>query len=266
MKSGRDIGRRVKYANKKIFPVLMPLIMSDFGKKQELVYKDDNTLPTDILADEACIDKILRKYPDDSVLTEERDKVKGNIKGNNYEWIIDSIDGSNNFKKVCPYFATSIAIKKKDSLHAGMVYHYPSSSLYYSQVGRGAYLNNHKIHVSEKKELDEANVSLVADISYEKHGIKELMERLKTRIGNEQQLKCTSLEFAYVASGVFDGIVKPTRNPWGVSAGMVLVPEAGGKLTTYNKGDLNIHVASNPFIHDDLCKVVEKYLEKEGRK
>jgi len=262
MKSGRDIKKRVNYAKKRILPTLLPLVMSDFGKKQELVYKDDNTLPTDIRADEACIDKILRKYPYDSVLTEERDKVSGNIKGNNYEWIVDSIDGSMNFKEVRPYFATSIAIKKDDDLHAGMVYHYPSRSLYFGQASKGAYLNNQKIHVSDKKELGKANVSLVADISYEKHGIRDLMERLKNRIGNEQQLKCTSLEFAYVASGVFDGIVKPTRNPWGVSAGMVLIPEAGGKLTTYNKGDLNIHVASNPFIHDALCKVVEKYLEK----
>lgn len=266
MKSGKDIEMRLKYANKNIFPALAPLIMSDFGRKQDLVYKNDNTLPTDIHADEACIESILRKYPFDSILTEERSKIKGNIKGNDYEWIVDSIDGSANFREVCPFFATSIAIKKNDALHAGMVYHYPARSLYYAQAGKGAFLNNYPIHVSDVKDLGKANVSFVADVSYEKHGLNDLMAVLKRNIGFEQQLKCTSLDFAYVAAGKFDGVVKPTRNPWGVSAGMVLVPEAGGRLTTYRKGDLNIHVASNPFIHDALCDVVKNYLKLEGEK
>ncbi|MBD3304122.1 hypothetical protein GF343_03180 [Candidatus Woesearchaeota archaeon] len=248
------VKERLDFARNNILPVMVPILLAEYGK----------ATPPDEKADDACVEKIQERFPFDSILTEERDTVDANITGTNeYQWVIDPLDSTYNYEKQIPLYTISIALKKNGRLESGLVYHPPTDTLYHCQREAGAFMNNALIHVTPISKLGSARVSLVHDMPYENHDMTGLKQKLEQKIRRPEKWACTSLELANVASGLTDGFVKPSDNPWGVSAGLLLVKAAGGKVTSYRKKGSNarIHVASNPFIHDKLCRIVDDYVK-----
>lgn len=266
------IEKRVYFAMQKLVPEISKMLDKDWGIPQKRLYPDDNTMQIDLDVDDRAIKllKANKNYTKDYMLTEEQAK-KGKIinPDGEYKWKMDLLDGSTNYNAQIPFYATSIAIGKDESI-AGSVVHAPSyNQLFYAIHGKGAFIGDKlseiykPIHVSETKDLKDAKVSTVSSNSFKKHGLLGLLQKIQDNVKSNAQLGATALEFAYTAMGAFDGIVKPTKNPWGVSAGILLVEEAGGKVTIIKYKAVNIHVASNPQIHDALCKLVEQYLSEQ---
>ena len=262
------VKERLKYARQSILPILTAMILGEYGKYHKLLSENDNTIQTDIKADNTAIEKVLAKYPDDSIITEESSKRGEEFKGNEYKWIMDLLDGSSNYRKNISFFATSIAMQKNNELYGGLIYNPAEKQLFCARKDLGAFYHDldkrksSRLSVSDIDDLRKANISTVSSNSYKKYGMLGLLNDLQKSVKGNRQLGCTSLELAYTAKGAFDGIVKPTNNPWGVSAGLLMVEEAGGRITLFRKGNLNIYVASNPYIHKGLCDVVDNYLSK----
>lgn len=265
-----EVEKRILFAKESIIPDLADVALDYWGTPTALLDPNDNTTQADINADDLAIDIICKSdYKKDCIITEERAK-KGEIINPNsrYSWVIDALDGSSNHRKGIPVFAASIAVKEDTKLKGGVVYAPMERKLFYAVPGRKAQLEDNlkgvykDLRVSKTENLRDATISTVSSNSYKKHGLLGLLQELQPKVRDNKQLGCTSLEFAYTAMGTLDGVVKPTKNPWGVGAGIMLVEGAGGKVKSFKKGELYIHVASNPFIHDELCGIVENYLLK----
>ena len=253
----KEIQARLYFGLKKVLPKLIPLIQREFGKDHNLLSPDDNTIQPDIDTEEAGISIIRRRYPTDAVVAEERAKKGRTLKGrSSYEWVADFIDGSTNFRKKIPRFAVNMSVKKGEEVLGGIICDPLTNKIFYTRKGQGAHLDGELLSVSDQTDLAKAHIGLISPNSFRKHGENDLMYRLEKAAGYERKNGSTSLELAACAAGEVDGVVKPTNNPWGVSAGLLMVKEAGGKVTHINRGAHRIYVASNPYIHDALCKIV----------
>jgi myo-inositol-1(or 4)-monophosphatase len=183
-------------------------------------------------ADKRC-DKILREElskarPGYSFLTEETGVVKGTDP--DHRFIIDPIDGTTNFMHAVPFFAITIALERKDELIAAITYNPVSDEMFMAEKGGGAFLNNKRLRVAQRRDIHESLVSY--EVPH--RGGKDLpLSRAEISImqGKVVGIRGTgsaALSLAYVAAGRFDAAVVRNVNKWDVAAGILLVREAGG--------------------------------------
>ncbi|MDR4498109.1 MAG: inositol monophosphatase [Candidatus Scalindua sp.] len=214
----------------------------------------------DIASDQEIIRIIKARYPSHSLLTEESGE---KINRSDYCWIIDPLDGTNNFYHKFPMFCVSIALYKNGTPLIGVVFDPLKKELFYAEKNRGAYLNSKKIEVSNANKL---NKSLLALGFYYERGTlmrKSLDQMKKFFYENVHGIRRTgsaALDLCYTACGRIDGYWELKLNPWDYAAGSLIVMEAGGKVTDtrgekYNLMMKNI-VASNRKLHKEMIKVL----------
>lgn len=173
-----------------------------------------------------------------------------------WQWIIDPIDGTKNFIRKLPYFSTSIGLSKNGTIEAGVVAN-PVQEEYFSAArGLGAKLNGTPIHVSKTQNLSEA-------IMFHCHGhgleSKERFSKLNSQLATKcsmRKIGTTALELCYVANGGVDAFISSGDEIWDYAAGLLIVEEAGGKITDW-RGDAwsqgNSYIlATNSRVHDDF--------------
>lgn len=186
-------------------------------------------------------------------------------------WIIDPLDGTTNFAHGFPFFAVSIAYAEGTTSKVGVVYAPMHDELFCACQGGGAWLNGHPIHVSGAATLQE---SLLATgfpyaIEQEVEGVMEALKRLVTRSQGVRRAGAAALDLAYLACGRTDGFWEINLKPWDTAAGMLLVSEAGGRLTTYNGQGyipyIEEVVASNGKIHGELIGQLTDFT-RDGRR
>ncbi|PIQ89748.1 MAG: inositol monophosphatase [Candidatus Omnitrophica bacterium CG11_big_fil_rev_8_21_14_0_20_42_13] len=203
--------------------------------------------------------------------------IKNNFKGHNflceenkyapreseYTWIIDPLDGTNNFASGLPIFSASVALAKKDQLIAGAVYDVTRDELFYAQKGKGAYLNGRKISVKKISNLQEA--LLITGFYYDRgREMFENLEKIKQfflkRIIGLRRLGSAALDLCYVASGRAGGYWEFELSPWDFAAGALIVSEAGGKVTARHGEKFPLGkspiVASNGLLHKKMLKII----------
>ena len=205
-------------------------------------------------ADEASekfiIDTILAKYPKHEILSEEdfsKRKKQSLVGINNKEflWVIDPLDGTNNFVNGIPIYAISIALVQKGEAIAGMVYNPLSGECFYAARGMGAFLTDFRINPLKKYELKnkinnkEANECIfspapVYDITHKFE--RQLSTFRKNIVGARavRRLGSAALELCYVANGNFDGYWEQNLKPWDVAAAMLICREAGVRVTDFD--------------------------------
>lgn len=176
-------------------------------------------------------------------------------------WIIDPLDGTTNYiQDVAPY-CISIALRNGGDLLVGVVYEVCRDECYSAWKGGGAYMNDKQIHVSEKN-IENAFVGL--DVPYNaeayKHIILKIMTDFYGKVSSIRINGSAAMGLCYVAIGRYDGWLEAFIKPWDYSAGVLIVREAGGRVTDFN-GNENIQnthhiVASNVVIHQDLKNVL----------
>ena len=184
--------------------------------------------------------------PNFSFISEEKG-IKKN-KDTNNTWIIDPIDGTINFLHGIPHFAISIALKSDNEIISGLIYDPIKDEMFYAEKNNGAFLNNQRIRVSNKNNLNECLFALGGKIKNEPNFANR-------RSGS------AALDLAYVAAGRYDGYYQKNLNLWDIAAGIVLVTEAGGILKDLNINDLkNVNViASNPNINIEFYEKIMNF-------
>ena len=169
---------------------------------------------------------IKKAYPTHGILGEEG----GEIKGNDYQWIIDPIDGTRNFIHGFPHFAISIAISHKNKILHGVIYDPVRQELFTATRGKGAYLNDHRIRVSTRKHIKEA--LLGTGFAY-RHSTDDpkplgLLHAIIPHCGDIRRAGAATLDLAYISFGRLDGFWEFGLHIWDIAAGVLLVKEAGG--------------------------------------
>ena len=222
-------------------------LIRDFGELEKLQVSvkgpSDFVSNADTKAEKIIIEELSKAKKKFSIISEE-DGSKVNQDKNNI-WIIDPIDGTTNFLHGVPHFAISIALKSNNEIVSGLIYDPIKDEMFYAEKNSGAFFNNHRIRVSNKKEI---NSCLFAT------GGKDDNRKLDLNI---RRTGSAALDMAYVASGRYDGYFQKNLNLWDVAAGVILVKEAGGIVN-----DIDISQNKNIKITAASSAINEKMLEK----
>ena len=236
----------------------------------ERIVKDDKSMVTlaDTEAEEVIKKIISENFPDHSVVGEETDAVKGKSL---HTWYVDPIDGSRNFAHKIPFFAVSLALLHQEDIIAGVVFNPATNSLFYSEKGRGAYLNGKKIHVSDA-DKDKCIVTVAVGRNSSQLLRRNLLHDLPEHVvASVRDFGCTALDLAHVARGSTEADIKLGFKTYDAAAGILLVLEAGGKITgidgnEWHLSDEGSFIASNGLFHDLLVQEVKKQKDKLGLK
>ena len=218
-------------------------LIRDFGEIEKLQVSKkgptDFVSNADIKAEKIIIEELKKAKPHYSILSEENGYEEQKDKKNT--WVIDPIDGTINFLHGIPHFAISIAVKSGEEIISGLIFDPIKNEMFYAEKNNGAFLNNHRIRVSKKNQINEClfvtggKINFEPDLSYRKTG-------------------SAALDLAYLACGRYDGYFQYDLNLWDVAAGIILVKEAGGLLEEIDMTQtkkLKI-IASTPDINSKL--------------
>ncbi|OGU17437.1 MAG: hypothetical protein A2X61_09030 [Ignavibacteria bacterium GWB2_35_12] len=209
------------------------------------------------------IENIKSVFPGHVFLAEESGNT-GIATSGSVLWIIDPLDGTVNFAHSLPIFSISIAAVQNKEILCGVVYHPILDELFVAEKGKGAFLNGKEIKVSNSDDLESG--FLVTGFPYNVNsnpcGCIEHFVSIIQRGIPVRRLGSAALDLAYVACGRFDGFWEINLNPWDVAAGILLVQEAGGLVTQYNKEkywlDDQTMIATNGKIHKQICDVLSR--------
>ena len=227
-----------------------------FQKEFEIKHKGKIDLVT--TADFACEKKIKEvissEFPEHAFLGEE----EGASGDSEYLWVIDPIDGTTNFSHGLDHFCHSIALVKEKELICGAVYSPIFKKMFFAEKNKGAFLNDKKISVSKTSKLIDS--ILVTGFPYDDDELGEkTLKSIDSFRGNCQGLRrfgAAALDFCLVAQGVCDGFFEYTLQPWDVAAGILIVNEAGGKVTKIDGSEADIYsdnfLVSNSLLHPSI--------------
>jgi myo-inositol-1(or 4)-monophosphatase len=215
----------------------------------------------DIEAEKAAVTLIRKTCPDHNFLAEEN---KYPRQDSDYTWVIDPLDGTNNFANNLPFFCASVGLVHKNQVIAGAVYDVSRDELFYAQKGKGAFLNRKRIHVSIAKNLMES--LLITGFYYDRgQNMIETLDQIKRFHFNNfigiRRFGAAALDLCYIASGRAAGFWEFMLNPWDFVAGKLILEEAGGKVTGRHNESVTLLeksyiVASNTKIHKAMLKVI----------
>lgn len=228
----------------------------------KIAEKRPNDFVTEIdqRVEQEIIATIQKAYPSHSILGEE----SGEIKGNEYQWVIDPIDGTRNFIHGFPHFAVSIAVIYKNKIEHGLIYDPVRQELFTASRGRGAHLNEHRIRVSQRKRLEEC--LLGTGFAY-RHTNKDsalpgkIFQSIIPICGDIRRAGAATLDLAYVACGRLDGFWELGLKIWDIAAGILLIKEAGGIVCDPYGGEDYLKtgnvVAANSMIIRQFLKTIK---------
>lgn len=230
--------------------------------------RHDYVTEVDRAAEREIVEIIRKAYPNHGILGEEG----GYTEGDEYQWIVDPLDGTTNFIHGMPQFAVSIALKHRDRLEQAVIYDPVRNELFTASRGGGAQLNERRLRVSNARSLEGALLGTgfpYRDTSY----LDVYLATLKAFIGPTAGIRrpgSAALDLAYVAAGRFDGFWEFRLNPWDMAAGALLVQEAGGMVSDFGGGDHYLQsgniLASNGRIHSAMLKTLKDTVPVELRK
>lgn len=241
------------------------IISGHIGKKQEFSYKNNDksnfATKADVEAEKAIVALIKSNFPTHNIIAEEDTRTNN---GSEYTWVIDPLDGTISFASNVPYFGVSIGLLKDNKPILGVIYNVSFKKLYWAQEGKGAYLNNKQIHVSQKKTLDDSVGVLDFGHNFKRQQKIDLyIWPLITKIGYAYSFGAAVTSLGMVAEGIIDLDVNQAWI-WDFAAGAIITCEAGGMVTDFegaepdwSKDRLNL-VASNGLIHDEILKALKK--------
>ena len=223
--------------------------------------KGDFVSEADTEAERTIADVLLSKYPDYGWLGEETGAQTAD--GTGLRWIVDPLDGTVNFLRGLPHWAVSIALCDGDDPIAAIIYDPVKQELFSAEKGRGAYLNGHPIRVSDDIPLETAlmatGLPAGGRITYLPHSLQDL-DATMPRTAGLRRWGAAALDLAYVAAGRFDCYWERNLGAWDVAAGILLVQEAGGRVTPLWSGHSILSsgsfLASNGSLHDAVNRLL----------
>lgn len=228
----------------------------------EIQSKDSlNNLVTEVdkKAEEAIIDVIRAEFPEHFILSEEAGEMST---GSEYKWIIDPIDGTVNFAHGIPICCISIGLEHHGVMMLGVVFNPFMNELFFAERGKGAFLNNRPLRVSNNDQMESA--CLVTGFPYrwvEVHmdpiSVFERFIRMGLPV---RRLGSAAIDLCWVAAGRFDGFWEYNLNPWDIAAGYLIIEEAGGRISNFNGDPYSVYdkqtLATNGKIHEAMLKII----------
>ena len=216
---------------------------------------------TDKKSEKIIVDLIRKNFPSHAILTEESPPMGKSTS----RWIIDPLDGTSNFAHTYPVACISVAYEESGELVMGGVYDPFRNELFFAERGKGAFMNRKKIHVSRTPWLSDS--LLATGFPYDR---RERMEEYITlfrsfllKVLDLRRAGAAALDLSYVACGRFDGYWECNLQPWDKAAGMLLVQEAGGKISNFKGKPLSVddyqNVASNGFVHQEMLRILKSF-------
>ncbi len=240
-------------------------LLRDFNEVEHLQVSrkgpGDFVTAADKRSEEIIFGELQKAKPDWSFMMEESGKVKGNDP--DHVWIIDPLDGTHNFMHGIPHWSISIGLERKGEIIAGLVYDCTKDELFTAEKGGGAWLRNRRLRVSGRNNLEQAMVNYGQpngdkarrDLFYkEVRAVSDVAPMVR-------RFASAALDLAYVAAGRIDAYWERHVHPWDVAAGVLLVKEAGGFVSSIDNDDNPVHsgtiIAGNQQVHSDIRKIVK---------
>lgn len=210
------------------------ILLMHLGRPLDVEFKGDADIVTrvDRLSEEAIVSIIRDAYPGHQILAEEGTSWQGKSE---YRWIIDPLDGTTNYAHSFPCFAVSIGLEASGRMIAGVVYDPVRDECFTAAEGNGAYLNGNPIHVSATDRLDLALLATGFPYDRRKNPDKylELFRKFMMKAQEIRRPGSASIDLCYLASGRIDGFWECKLKPWDVAAAVVIVREAGGRMSDF---------------------------------
>jgi myo-inositol-1(or 4)-monophosphatase len=254
------------------------LLLQYFHQGLKIEYKGDADLVTaaDRAAETLIRERISKQFPSHDVLGEEQGL---NDQRGDYRWYVDPLDGTTNFAHGYPVFAVSMALEhqaleerssgQQGRRIAGVIYDPTRDELFTAEQGRGAHLNGKPIHVSKAAQLKECLVA-TGFPSHKRHKNPNIYfyHQITLRTHGVRRAGSAALDLCNVACGRFDGFWEFNLNPWDTAAGVLIVEEAGGKVSRFDGSPFELDsretLASNGLVHEALLHEFQEIFAGRG--
>ena len=243
------------------------ILKEGYYTKKDITFKAKKDLVTqyDVAVENFLKKKFSKKFKDFNLIAEESDNA--NVEFNN-SIIIDPIDGTTNFVNGVPHTAISVGVYKNKKPYLAVVYNPILDELYTAKIGKGAYLNGKKLKVSNENDFQKS--LLATGFPYTSNtnadDLNDVLKKIKVILPLCQDLRrlgAASLDLCYIAKGTFEGYYEMNLKAWDVSAGILILTEAGGVVSNINGDEYTLFedkylVASNGKIHKKFIKNLNK--------
>ncbi len=248
------------------------MLLKYFHEGLKIEYKGDADLVTaaDRASEVLIRERVSQQFPTHDVLGEEQGL---NDRGSEYRWYVDPLDGTTNFAHGFPVFAVSMALEHRvgstGTRVAGVVYDPTRDELFSAELGRGAQLNGKAIHVSKATQLKECLLA-TGFPSHKRHKNPNIYfyHQITLRTHGVRRAGSAALDLCCVACGRFDGFWEFNLNPWDTAAGVLIVEEAGGRVTRFDGSPFQVDsretLGSNGLVHDALLHEFEEVFAGRG--
>ena len=226
------------------------VLIRDFGELEKLQVSSkgpsDFVTNSDKKVEKIIIEELTKTRKNFSIIGEEIGELKNSDKEN--YWIIDPIDGTTNFLHGIPHFAISIALRKKEEIISGLIFDPIKNEIFYAEKNNGAFFNNQRIRVSNKKKIEEC--------LFATGGKNEINNTL-----NNRKSGSAALDMAYVGAGRYDGYFQKDLNIWDIASGIIIVKEAGGKINDINCSTIKDHqvLAASNAVYEKMIENLNNF-------
>jgi len=214
-------------------------------------------------AEEMLVNGLSALLPESGFIAEEDTSTK---RGAKYNWVIDPLDGTTNYIHGLPPYAISVALMADDEIILGVVYEMALKECFYAWKGGQAYLNGKEIHVSKTDKVSDSLIATGFPYTDFAH-LSYFMETVRFFIENSHGLRrlgSAATDIAYVACGRFEAFYEYGLSPWDVAAGILIVKQAGGKVSDFKGGNNYIFggeiVISNELVFDEFLEDVKSIM------
>ncbi|PYX26928.1 MAG: inositol monophosphatase [Acidobacteria bacterium] len=244
------------------------LLMDYFRQRVKIEYKGDADLVTvaDRKSEALILERVRKQFPSHDVMGEEGARIES---GSDYKWYVDPLDGTTNFAHGFPVFCVSLGVQYRGRGAAGVIYDPTRDEMFAAAEGKGAFLNGKPIRVSATARLNDCLVG-TGFPSHKRHKNPNIhfYHQITLKTHGVRRAGSAALDLCNVACGRFDGFWEFNLNPWDTAAGVLIVEEAGGRLTNFAGGPFELDrretLASNGLVHDALVREFQEIFAGRG--
>jgi myo-inositol-1(or 4)-monophosphatase len=233
-------------------------------KRVELKGRANLVTIADKESEALIVDRIRERYPSHAILAEESG-ASGPSEAGEGKWIIDPLDGTTNFAHQYPFFSVSIGFEQAGEVLCGAVYDPWRDEMFTAARGLGSFMNGSRLQVSEAETLRSALIMTGFPYGF-RDKLKTIMAQFEAIMVESQGVRrggSAALDLSYIAVGRVDGFWEMDLLPWDTAAGVVIVEEAGGRVSNYSGEKFSIYddriIASNGRIHEEMVEVLRKF-------